>query len=183
MSDQQETTTNTNQPRLCKMGCGFFVSWNSWEKNQETAVVSSLWCGVTMTWGHSRQVESGYLRVDSLTWLTVECMRMKLKSVSLLQCVCDRSGGEVGHLTPFLGVYRVIPFSNASSTLRSLRAESVQIRLLFLFGSFIIANFRKWVTSPTDLCFAVIFLLRDDASLTHREAMPRETTVRNALDN
>mmetsp|Transcript_21373 Transcript_21373/g.28449 ORF Transcript_21373/g.28449 Transcript_21373/m.28449 type:complete len:159 (+) Transcript_21373:120-596(+) len=26
MSDQQETTTNTNQPRLCKMGCGFFGS-------------------------------------------------------------------------------------------------------------------------------------------------------------
>uniref|UniRef100_A0A7S2HUR5 A20-type domain-containing protein n=1 Tax=Helicotheca tamesis TaxID=374047 RepID=A0A7S2HUR5_9STRA len=26
MSDQQETTNKTNQPRMCKMGCGFFGS-------------------------------------------------------------------------------------------------------------------------------------------------------------
>ena len=29
MSDQSQTTANTpSEPVLCKLGCGFFVSWN-----------------------------------------------------------------------------------------------------------------------------------------------------------
>lgn len=53
MNDQSETTANATEPKLCKMGCGFFVSNRCWCSFFENSVAfrGLRWAGLRVGMG------------------------------------------------------------------------------------------------------------------------------------